>query len=82
MKLLTANTKMADAIHSNYMLIPVVNRFGIRLGFGEKTIATVCSKLDIDVECFLATPRRGVCGLRGLPRRRKSARVCLRLRVS
>lgn len=54
MKLLTANTKMADAIHSNYLLIPVVNRFGIRLGFGEKTIATVCSESGIDAEFFLA----------------------------
>ena len=44
---------MADAIHSNYLLIPVVNRFGIKLGFGEKTIFEVCTQLDINIEFFL-----------------------------
>ncbi len=46
--------KMADVIHSNYLLIPVVNRFGIRLGFGEKTVKTVCRERGIDPEFFLA----------------------------
>lgn len=45
--------KLADAIHSNYLLIPVVNRFGIRLGFGESTISAICSEHGIDVEFFL-----------------------------
>jgi len=53
MKLLTATMKMCDVIHSNYLLIPVVNRFGIRLGFGEKTVKTVCKECGIDVEFFL-----------------------------
>ena len=54
MKLLTSNMKIADAIHSNYLLIPVVNRFGISLGFGEETINNVCAEHDIDVEFFLS----------------------------
>jgi regulator of cell morphogenesis and NO signaling len=54
MKLLTAKMKMADAIHANYLLIPVINRFGISLGFGEKTIENVCAEHDIDVDFFLA----------------------------
>ena len=53
MKLLTSNMKMADAIHSNYLLIPVVNRFGIRLGFGDETICNICNEHGIDVEFFL-----------------------------
>jgi regulator of cell morphogenesis and NO signaling len=53
MKLLTSNMKMADAIHSNYLLIPVINRFGIRFGFGEDTIRNVCTQHGIDVEFFL-----------------------------
>lgn len=53
MKLLTSNMKMADAIHSNYLLIPVVNRFGIHLGFGEETICNVCTDHGVDVEFFL-----------------------------
>jgi len=54
MKLLTPNMKMAELIHSNYLLIPVVNRFGIRLGFGEKTVRRVCKEYRIDPEFFLA----------------------------
>jgi regulator of cell morphogenesis and NO signaling len=45
---------MADVIHSNYLLIPVINRFGIKLGFGEKRVSTVCAELNIDVDFFLA----------------------------
>ncbi|MCX6150959.1 MAG: hemerythrin domain-containing protein [Ignavibacteriales bacterium] len=54
MKLLTPNVKMADVIHSNYLLIPVVNRFGIPLGFGENTIRTVCTEHGIDIDFFLS----------------------------
>ena len=53
MQLFTRDTKLADAIHSNYLLIPVVNRFGVPLGFGEKVIAEVCRDYRIDVEFFL-----------------------------
>ena len=54
MKLLTANMKMADVVHSNYLLMPVISRFGIPLGFGEKTVQKVCKEFRIDVEFFLA----------------------------
>jgi regulator of cell morphogenesis and NO signaling len=53
MQLFTRDTTLADAIHSNYLLIPVVNRFGVSLGFGEKTIRDVCKEHRIDVEFFL-----------------------------
>ncbi|MGD0590617.1 MAG: LuxR C-terminal-related transcriptional regulator [Bacteroidota bacterium] len=54
MKLLTPNMKMADVVHSNYLLMPVINRFGIPLGFGEKTVTAVCRKHRINVDFFLA----------------------------
>ncbi|RPI01609.1 MAG: helix-turn-helix transcriptional regulator, partial [Ignavibacteriae bacterium] len=54
MKLLTANMKMADVVHSNYLLMPVIQRFGIPLGFGENTVAAVCKKFRIEVDFFLA----------------------------
>jgi regulator of cell morphogenesis and NO signaling len=54
MKLITADMKMAELIHSNYLLIPVVTRFGIRFGFGEKTVKTVCRENGIDVDFFLS----------------------------
>lgn len=53
MKLITPDMKLAEAIHSNYLLIPVINRFGIRLGFGETTIAAICNEKKIDVDFFL-----------------------------
>jgi len=54
MKLFTANMKMADVVHGNYLLMPVISRFGIPLGFGEITVQAVCRKFKIDVEFFLA----------------------------
>jgi regulator of cell morphogenesis and NO signaling len=52
MILITSDIKLADAIHSNYLLIPVVTRFGIRLGFGDKTVKAVCKEHGVDVEFF------------------------------
>ncbi len=53
MKLITSTMKLSDVIHSNYLLIPVVNRFGIRLGFGEMTVKKACKEHGIDPEFFL-----------------------------
>jgi regulator of cell morphogenesis and NO signaling len=54
MKLFSSKTKMADIIHSNYLLLPVISRFGIAPGFGEEIVSTICKKRGIDVEFFLA----------------------------
>jgi regulator of cell morphogenesis and NO signaling len=54
MKLLTSNMKMADVVHSNYLLMPVISRFGIPLGFGEETVKSVCERHGINTEFFLA----------------------------
>jgi regulator of cell morphogenesis and NO signaling len=54
MKLFTPKMKMADVVQSNYLLMPVITRFGIPLGFGEKTVHAVCRKFKIDVDFFLA----------------------------
>ncbi len=54
MKLLTPSMKMADVVHSNYLLMPVISRFGIPLGFGEDTVKAVCEKHNINTEFFLA----------------------------
>lgn len=45
---------MADVINSNYLLLPVINRFGIKPGFGDKTVKTVCDKTKINTDFFLA----------------------------
>jgi len=44
---------MADVVHLNYLLVPVMNRFGIKLGFGDQSIDEVCEKQNINVEFFL-----------------------------
>jgi regulator of cell morphogenesis and NO signaling len=54
MRLFRANTKMADVIHGNYLLLPVISRFGIPPGFGEEIVESVCRKNGIDIEFFLA----------------------------
>lgn len=45
--------KMADVIMLNYHLLPVINRFGIQLGFGDKTIEEVCLENGVNVDFFL-----------------------------
>lgn len=51
--LITKNVKMADVIHTNYFTLSVLNRFGIELGFGDKSILEVCNQYQVDVDFFL-----------------------------
>ncbi|MBA7637687.1 hypothetical protein ES703_45333 [subsurface metagenome] len=44
---------MADVIHMNYLLLPILNRFDIQLGFGDKTIKEVCTDHHVNVDFFL-----------------------------
>lgn len=50
---ITAEMNMADLIHLNPQLLPVINRFGIRLGFGDKSIDEVCQGNSVDTDFFL-----------------------------
>ena len=50
---ITKDMKMADVIQMNYMLIPVIHRFGIALGFGDKIVQTVCTEAQVDLNFFL-----------------------------
>lgn len=49
----TTRTKMADVIHLDYHLIPIIGRFGIEYGFGNKTVVEVCEQQGINVWFFL-----------------------------
>lgn len=49
-----ADDKLAKLIHANHFLLPVINRFGIRLGFKDKLVAQVCNEKNIDLNFFLA----------------------------
>lgn len=45
---------MRDIINDNSILLTVINRFSISLGFGDKSVAVVCEENDVDVDTFLA----------------------------
>lgn len=44
---------MADLVHLNYLLLNVLNRFGIPLGFADTSVEEVCKQQGIDVHFFL-----------------------------
>ena len=46
--------KMSDLICENYPMVLVMSRFGIALGFGEKSIGEVCRQNGVDAYTFLA----------------------------
>jgi regulator of cell morphogenesis and NO signaling len=48
-----AEMKMTDIIHLNHLLITVINRFDIAMGFGDKTIQEICEQNQIDTDFFL-----------------------------
>ncbi|MDR2085384.1 MAG: hemerythrin domain-containing protein [Bacteroidales bacterium] len=45
--------KLSEMLFDNYNLIFVLSRFGIKLGFGEKTVEEVCKKYGISTSLFL-----------------------------
>ncbi len=49
----TQTVPMADLVHENHLLLPVINRFGISLGFGSKTVDEVCTTNGISTAFFL-----------------------------
>lgn len=51
--LFSERMKMADLIHANYRLLFVLPRFGISLGFGDKSIGEVCSKLGVSANLLV-----------------------------
>lgn len=46
--------KMSDLICNNYSLLLVMSRFGLSLGFGDKTVEEVCVMNGVDCNTFLA----------------------------
>lgn len=52
-KLYEADDKMIDLISDNYSMLQGMGAFGIRLGFGDKTVDEVCREQDVDCYTFL-----------------------------
>ncbi len=45
--------KMSDLICDNYALLQVLSRFGVPLGFGDKSVQEVCDMNHVDCSTFL-----------------------------
>ena len=54
LKLYEADDKMIDLISDNYTMLQGLGAFGIRLGFGDKTVEEVCREQGVDSYTFLA----------------------------
>lgn len=53
MQLIDLHTVLADVLAEHNELIPVLNRFGIRLGIGDKTVLDVCREHDLNPDFIL-----------------------------
>ncbi len=54
----SADDRMCDLVCDHYPVLQVMSRFGIALGFGDKTIAQVCDENKVDAATFLAVVDR------------------------
>ena len=54
MKLYEADDKMIDLISDNHSMLQGLSAFGLRLGFGDKTVSEICSEQGVDCYTFLA----------------------------
>lgn len=48
----TDNDRLRDMIEENSAILPITSRFGIPLGFGDKTVAEICRQNNIDCKTF------------------------------
>lgn len=48
------NDPMIDVISEDYRMLQLISRFGIKLGFGDQSVAQTCQKAGVDTETFLA----------------------------
>lgn len=44
---------MSEVVEEHPSLIPVINRFGIRLGLGDKSVGTICDEYGLDTDFLL-----------------------------
>ncbi len=51
--IITKDNKMSDVVLHDYTLITILNRFGIKLGFKEKTVNDICLENGINSDFFL-----------------------------
>ena len=54
MALIHSDLILSEVIIEEPILIPVINRFGIKLGLGDKTIKDICESKSLDSNFFVA----------------------------
>lgn len=54
MKLYEPEDKMVSIIRDNYNIVQMLGSFGIKLGFGDKTVREVCESQGVDTYTFMA----------------------------
>lgn len=50
---LDKSSKLANVIIDHHQVIPVISRFGIKLGVGDNTIGEICDEANINIDFFL-----------------------------
>lgn len=45
--------QLSEVVEEHPSLIPVINRFGIRLGLGDKSVRTICEEYRLDTDFLL-----------------------------
>ena len=63
-KMYEADDKMINLIADNYNLLESLGRFGINLGFGDKTVKEVCEDQGVDTYTFLAVVNYSINGFK------------------
>lgn len=63
-KIYEAGDQMITLIADNYDILQSLGRFGINLGFGDKTVAEVCEEQEVDTHTFLAVVNFTINGSR------------------
>ena len=53
MALVTPDTKLCEVIVDEPSVVPVINRFDIVLGVGDRTIKSICKEKGIDTSFFI-----------------------------
>ncbi len=53
MPLVYPNMRLSEVVEEHPSLIPVINRFGIRLGLGDKPVKAICEEHSLDTDFFL-----------------------------
>lgn len=63
-KIYEACDRMIALIGDNYNVLQSLGRFGINLGFGDKTVAEVCEEQGVDTSTFLAIVNFSINGFK------------------